>query len=476
MSAPAMLGELLRCAAAAAPESVAFVEGERRLSYAEWDWLSDRAAFALWSEGVRPGDVVALLLEPSLDYPIAYLGGAKIGAITAGINPRLAPREIDHVLDDSRCRVLVSDREDFRPERGLLHPSALNRPGGAPPVVEVAPDDPLAIVYTSGTTGLPRGAAFTAGALEAVRRIEVGLDPMHATVGIQAIPMAHMGFMTKIAAFIDRNATAIVMKRWSARAALETIQTERVSMIGGVPTQLELMLRDEAFATMDLRSLRACTIGGAPASPDLIRRIREGFGVPVGVRYSCTELALCTGSRADDRDDIVANTVGRALPEVELVIDHPNAEGVGEIVARSPAMFSGYWHGERGLDEHGFYRTGDLGSLDADGNLHLAGRAKELYIRGGYNVYPLEVENVLARHPKVAVCAVVGVPHQILGEVGVVFVVPSDPAAPPTLDELRASAKDDLATHKLPDTLEVRARLPMTSMHKVDKRALTDLA
>ncbi len=467
-----MLGALLTRTAATEPDAVAFVDGDRRLTYAEWDWLSDRAAFALWSDGVRPGDVVTLLLRPSFAYPIAFLGAAKIGAVTAGINTRLSQREIDYVLDDSRARVLVTDREDLSPEPGLLHPDDLNRPGAEPDRIDVKADEPCVLVYTSGTTGFPKGATFTAGALEAVRRIEAALDATPHTVGLQATPMAHMGFMTKIAAFIARTSASVLMTEWSARAALELIEREGVSAIGGIPTQFTLMLMDPRFASFDLSSLRSCLIGGAPAQPDLIRRIREAFNVPLSVRYSCTELALCTGTSPGDDDELIATTVGRPLPEVELRIDGPNEDGIGEVCARSPAMFAGYWHGERAVDEHGYYHTGDLGRIGADGALRIAGRAKEMYLRGGYNVYPIEVENVLRAHPKVAMVAVVGVPDEVLGERGKAFVVASDRTDPPTLEELRSFAKDSLADYKLPDLLDVRAELPLTSMHKVDKSAL----
>jgi acyl-CoA synthetase (AMP-forming)/AMP-acid ligase II len=472
-----MLGDLLHETAARAPDGVAFVDGARRLTYAEWDWLSDRVAFSLWDEGLRPGDAVALLLQPSLAYPIAYLGAAKIGCVTAGVNPRHSPREIDEILDDSLARALVTD-DAARAGPGVFSPDALMKPGGAPPSVEVADTDAVAIVYTSGTTGTPKGAVFTQRALDAVRRIEAasdGGDGGAPARGIQSIPMAHMGFMTKIGAFVARASTAVLMRRWSAREALELLERERLTRIGGVPTQLALMLREPAFATTDLGALRQVVVGGAPASPELVRAIREGFGVPVVQRYSCTELAMCTSTRPEDDDEIVARTVGRAQPEVDLLVAHPNADGIGEILARSPAMFSGYRRARdaaAATDEHGYFHTGDLGRVDARGNLVLAGRAKEMFIRGGYNVYPLEVENALQSHPKVARAAVVGVADDVLGERGRAYVEPRDADDPPDARELEAFIAEHIARFKLPDEYVMRARLPLTPMFKVDKRAL----
>lgn len=175
---------------------------------------------------------------------------------------------------------------------------------------------------------------------------------------------------------------------------------------------------------------------------------------------------------------VVAQTVGRPLPEVDLRIVDQNAEGIGQIAVRSPAMMRGYWHDEQAtraaFDEHGFFLTGDLGRVDGAGCLQLAGRRTEMYIRGGYNVYPGEVESALRRHHGVAQAAVVGVPDPIYGERGRAYVVPADPTRPPTAEQLRAHLRELLATYKVPDEFAVRDALPMTSMFKVDKRALLE--
>jgi acyl-CoA synthetase (AMP-forming)/AMP-acid ligase II len=469
------LGASLNAAAAEEPDAVAYVDGDKHLTYAEWDRASDRAAAVLWSRRLRPGDVVALLLEPTFVYPIAYLASAKIGCVTAGINTRLGPQEIGQIIKNSSARILVTDREDVDAPRAIGHEELLEGDIDLQHV-DVGVDDPVAIVYTSGTTGLPKGATFTHSNLDAVRRIEETMEPGLAhTSGLQATPMTHMGFMTKIASSIGRRAKTVLMDKWTARRALELIASERITHIGGVPTQLALMMMDPGFATFDLSSVRSILIGGAPASPDLVREIRQTFGVPVQVRYSSTELALCTATRPDDSDETVAETVGRPLPEVELQVIGPNAEGVGEIVARSPAMMRGYWKDENATREAiagGFFHPGDLGRIDADGNLILSGRVKEMYIRGGYNVYPIEVENVLREHPKVALVGVIGIPDRVLGERGKAFVVPTDPAHPPTAHELRSFVAERIADYKVPDAFEIRSELPLTSMFKVDKAAL----
>jgi acyl-CoA synthetase (AMP-forming)/AMP-acid ligase II len=431
----------------------------------------------LWDAGARPGDVVALLLGPTFWYPIAYLGAAKLGCVTAGINPRFGPREVDHILESSGAILLIAD--EAAPAAGVrvVDPEDLALGEPDPPDALAGPDDPLAIVYTSGTTGLPKGATFTVACIEAVRRIESALDAgTERTSGLQATPMTHMGYMTKIASSIGRRATTVLLERWTARVALELIERERITHIGGVPTQLALMMMDPEFGRFDLSCVRSILIGGAPASPDLVRQIRETFGVPVQVRYSSTELALCTATRPSDTDEIVASTVGSPLPEVELRLVARNTDGVGEIVARSPAMMTGYWNDPaataEAVDLDGFFHTGDLGRIREDGNLRIAGRTKEMYIRGGYNVYPVEVENVLREHPKVALAAVIGIPDPVLGERGKALVVPADPADPPGVEELREFVAGRIADYKTPDVVEIRAELPLTSMFKVDKGAL----
>ncbi|MFY9585995.1 MAG: class I adenylate-forming enzyme family protein [Actinomycetota bacterium] len=467
---------MLRRVAADDPGAVAFVDGTSRHTYADWDRASDRAAAVLWDAGVRPGDVVAVLLPPTFAYPVAYLAAAKLGCVTAGINPRFGPQEVEHIVTSSGAAVVVSDG-DVPGAKHVMSPEDLAKGDDEPPDAEAAPDDPIAIVYTSGTTGLPKGATFTVSNIEAVRRIETTLEPgLENTSGLQATPMTHMGYMTKIESHIARRAKTVLMDRWTARSALELISTERITHIGGVPTQLALMMMDPEFASFDLSCIQSILVGGAPASPDLVKQIRETFGVPVQVRYSSTELALCTATRAGDPDVTVAETVGRPLPEVELKILTPNHDGVGEVVARSRAMMSGYWNDpeatKEAIDADGFFHPGDLGRIDEEGNLHLSGRTKEMYIRGGYNVYPVEVENVLRDHPKVALVGVIGIPDEVLGERGKAFVVPTDAADPPTAEELKVFVAERIADYKTPDVVEIREELPLTSMFKVDKARL----
>ncbi|MHB8670365.1 MAG: class I adenylate-forming enzyme family protein, partial [Acidimicrobiales bacterium] len=248
------------------------------------------------------------------------------------------------------------------------------------------------------------------------------------------------------------------------------------------PTPGALMLRSDQFASSDLSSLRSVLFGGGPATGALVREARERFGVPVVMRYSCTESGVGVGTAADDPVEDAESTVGRPLPGVVLSVlddeDQPVGPGeVGAVCLGSAAVMSGYYGDPEAtaaaFTPDGSVRTGDLGWVDELGRLHLAGRNKEMYVRGGYNVYPLEVEAVLAEHEAVASIAVVARPDPVMGEIGVAVVVPRSGAAV-DLEGLRRFASGRLAAHKLPEDLRVVEELPLTPMEKLDRRALAD--
>jgi len=280
-----------------------------------------------------------------------------------------------------------------------------------------------------------------------------------------------------------RGSMTFMMERWSARGALELIARERMTSSGGVPTQVALMLRDPDFDSFDLTCVKSILFGGGPLTPSLAQEARERFHAPVATRYACTEsgIGLGTALDADEEDAVVS--VGHPLPGVELTLldedDRAVSPGdVGAVCLRSNAAMTGYWQDPEAtraaFTADGFVRTGDLGWVDDRGRLRLVGRAKEMYVRGGYNVYPVEVEAVLANAPGVAAVAISPRTDELMGEIGVACVVPRDPAAPPTLDELRAYASDSLAHHKLPEAIVVVHALPLTAAEKVDRRTLAD--
>jgi acyl-CoA synthetase (AMP-forming)/AMP-acid ligase II len=504
------LPALLDAAAAEAARADAFRYRDERLSYGDWQRLAARLAGGLAARGVARGDVVALLLPSTPLYPVAYLAAARLGAVTTGINVRYRRTEIGHILRQSGAKCLVAATDwhdaDFRATVDALRPelrelaaiewitpealrtstrAIVERLGGPAPPDAARPDDPVAIVFTSGTTGAPKGAWYTHANLLALAAIEdrrhaggAPRFPKHLAAGLS---FAHVGFMARLAIQIGNVGSSILQDAFDTAVMLDTIERERLEHLGCFPTQAIMLLDHPDRPRRDLSSLRSVLLGGAPSSPALIRRVQETLGVTVVVRYSSTEVGIATSSLPDDPIDILSTTVGRATPGVELrIVDAANVPvrtgDVGTVVVRSPATMRGYWRNPeataRTIDAEGWVHTGDLGWLDDAGYLHLRGRASELFIRGGYNVYPSEVEDLLARHPKVARVAIVGVPDERLGEVGWAWVQPRTPDDPPTLAELRAFVGAELASFKRPDGLTLLAELPVTPNFKIDKRAL----
>jgi len=420
------------------------------LSYAELDRRSDAAAVGLLRAGIGEGDVMALQLPSSLGYVIAYVAAAKVGAITAGVNQRLSEPEQRGVLDVAQPKLVVIDP---LPEVE----------GEAPPPLPDDPERPVAIVFTSGTTGLPKGAVYAARQLAFIASIETGGQWGAGGRGLAGTSFAHLGFMSKLEGVLMRGGTTYLMERWTAAGALRMAVDRKLTGLGGIPTQLALMMREPRFDDADLSSLRSVVMGGGPATPALVQEIRRRFKVPVLTRYSCTEAGLGTGTMPDDPPEDAEISVGRPQRGVELLFDGD------EVCFRSPAAMSGYW--QAGPFD-GTVRTGDIGALDDEGRLRLSGRATEMFVRGGYNVHPQEVETVLAEHPSVGSVAVVPRPDDVMGEVGVAVVVVRHGQPQPTLDDLRAFGRDRLAAYKLPEDVRIVDALPLTAMEKVDRRAL----
>jgi acyl-CoA synthetase (AMP-forming)/AMP-acid ligase II len=267
---------------------------------------------------------------------------------------------------------------------------------------------------------------------------------------------------------------------WSAGQMLHLLVDETITIAGAVPTQWSKLLELPELAHADLSHIAVGVTATAPAPPELIERVTQAIGAPLIVRYSMTECPSMTGTRIGDSAEVQYRTVGRPQPGVEIALRDVDQTGVGRIAVRSAGAMQGYWRDpERtaeALSGDGWLLSSDLGRFDPDGNLVLAGRTTEMYIRGGYNVYPIEVERVLSELLSVAAVAVIGVATPIIGEVGVVFVVPADPAAPPTLEELRSHVRSELADYKAPDRLVLLKALPLTAMMKIDKAVLRGLA
>jgi len=500
---------VLREAARVNGDVEAYVEpdvgaGRRSLTFAEWDRAADGVAGHLARLGVAKGDVVCLLLPSSIDYAVLYGGLLRLGAITSGINPRMGAGEVASIVDRAAPVLLVVDPEaGGHLDAGTIEVVARAETRhwwdevGPDAVPQLASSDPVAVVWTSGTTGRPKGALFDHANLAAVAR---GTDVLShpGDRRLSPLPFAHVGYMTRAWDEIGNAVTTIITPTpWRADEAVRVLADEQVTVAQGVPTQWALMLACDALARSDLRSLRVAGTGAARMTASMVAEVRSRFGVPVVVRYTSTESSLGTGTTLTSTDEEVATTVGRPVAGVELAIVDDEGEPVpagtvGRVLLRSAAAMRGYWGRGPGrgravanlvdatatavvLDPDGWLTTGDFGRLTPEGNLQLSGRAHERYIRGGYNVYPAEVEETLSSHPSVARAAVVGVPDDVLGEVGVAVVVPAG-GEPPDLASLRAHCARQLSDYKAPDAVVLVDELPLTPMMKVDPVRLAALA
>lgn len=471
--------------------------GPLSLSFQQLNASSEAMAARLAVRGVGQGQVVALLLPNSLDYVVAYCALAKVGAVTTGIGGHYSPGERQAMLEQVRPDVVIgteelltgrlpdaqiipvrqaTDRREFAAGLPML---GRERAHAGPRIH--SHHEPETIVFTSGTTGLPKGALFGARQIAAIAEMDArssgGPMPLLVATGLN-----HVGFMTKLAGHLLSGNRLHLLPRWRAREALDLICAERMSVIGGVASQVALLLRVPALRSYDTSAIRALVIGGGPSPAELVRRAREAFDAAYSIRYSSTESGgLGTLTALDASDEELFHTVGRPRVGTEISVhdeegkDVPGGE-TGEVWIRSASVMAGYWHDPVAtravLTPDGWLRTGDLGLLDDAGCLRLAGRRDDMYIRGGYNVHPQEVEAVLQEHPGVGQVAVVPRPDLVMGQVGVAFVVPADPAAAPTLEELRLFAGPRLARHKLPEDVRIVPSLPLTSGQKLDRSAL----
>jgi acyl-CoA synthetase (AMP-forming)/AMP-acid ligase II len=491
-----MLAATLREAAARFGASPAYVvESGWSLSYSALDRCSDEVAAGLARRGIGEGSVVTLVLPPGPEYLVSYLAAAKLGAVTAGVNDRLTPAERAVVIERAAPSLVLAtpglapDDLDHVEIAAATSEDDLLRPlrvpdAPAPPPLPDRPDRPVAIVFTSGTTGTPKGATYCNRQLAFITQTDVGDTWGGGARSFTGTSFAHLGFMTKLAGNLRRGGTQFIMTRWRARPALELLARERMATVAGVPTQLALMLRQPDFDDFDLESVKHIVVGGGPLTPGLADEARRRFGARLATRYSCTEAGIGLGTAFDDPDEDAVVSVGRPHASVELeLLDDDDLEvaagEVGAVCLRSPAVMAGYWRDDEAsraaFTADGFVRTGDLGWIDDQGRLRLVGRSKEMYVRGGYNVYPVEVEAVLSTHREVGAVAVVPRPDAVMGEIGVAVVVPHASHAPPTLEELRSFATEHLAGYKLPEAVLIVDALPLTAGEKIDRRALAEV-
>ncbi|MFD8304022.1 AMP-binding protein [Streptomyces sp. NPDC059690] len=504
------VGALLRRAAGSAPDTVALVEGvpepaeRRRWTYAALLDEAERAARALLGR-FSPGERVAVWANNIPEWVILELAAALADITLVTVNPALKAAELRHVLGHSRASGVFLRREyrgnpmagtldEIRADLPCLRTSVLfedwaefcaeGSPGVALP--EVAASSPAQIQYTSGTTGVPKGVVLHHRGITNNARLAYvrtfGLRPGEAA--LNPMPLFHTaGCVLATLSAIAGLGTQVLPPYFDPGLMLELTASERPVMTGGVPTMLLAMLEHPAFPDTDLSSLRYVLSGGATVPPELVRRVEQAFGVPMAVVYAQTEASPgITITRLDDTPYDRAHTVGRPLPRTEVkIVDASGAvvpAGVtGELCTRGYHVMTGYLdapdHTAAAVDADGWLHTGDLASMDDRGYCRIEGRLKDMIIRGGENIYPREIEQVLAAHPEVAEAAVVGLPDPVWGERVAAFVRRS-PGGRVSEKELFDHVRAQLAPHKTPRTWVFVDGFPLTGSGKIRKTALRE--
>jgi acyl-CoA synthetase (AMP-forming)/AMP-acid ligase II len=485
------VGGLLLRAARRWSDADALVEDDMVLSYAEAAVAARRVARRLLARGVRPGERIALALPNGWRYAVAYGGVQLAGAVAVMVNTRFTPPEIEYVLADSGARYTIVDT-DTAGRVPLVcphwHVDELTAPGPEAedlPGVSAAGTDVANILYTSGTTGQPKGAmqthgnvVFNAGTCGTV----MGAGPTDRTLVIA--PMFHAtGIVSQLVGFGAHGAARVFQPRFTVAGMRDALVEHRITFFAGVTAMIHLMLADPTFDPADLPALRTVCFGGGPVAEAFLEEAGKRLpGVTFANVWGLTEatsIVTCAqGQQWLDRPW----SVGRPVPGVQVAVSvdgerlaTPGPDLVGELWVRGPVVTAGYWHRPQATAEtfraDGWLRTGDVGRVDADGYVQVLDRIKDMIIRGGENVYSLEVEAVLARHPAIMDVAVVGVPDEVMGE-RVRAVVVLRPGQTLSLDALRGWAATQLADYKLPVELVPLDELPRNANGKILKSRL----
>ena len=501
-------------------------EGER-MTYSAWFRATAKLAAELRTRGVGKGDRVALAMRNLPEWPVAFFAVTAIGAICVPLNAWWTGPELAFGLQDSGAKLLICDEERFarvaehRSECPELETVIVARFDGEPegaerlesiigdvadyaalpeadlPDAEIASDDEATIFYTSGTTGAPKGALGThrnictnvmstgyGAAFAALRRGEQPPAPER-KCGLLVIPLFHVtACSARMMASVAAGHKLVFMYKWDTVEAFRIIERERVDSTGGVPTIAWQLIEHPDRSQYDLSSIQAIAYGGAPAAPELVRKIREVFGALPGNGWGMTEtMATVTGHSAEDylnRPDSCGPPV--PVADLRIVAEDGTTElpagAVGELWARGPMIVKGYWQRPDATAEtfvDGWVRTGDLARLDEEGWCTIVDRAKDMVIRGGENIYSSEVENVLYDHPAVTDAALIGLPHRQLGEepAAVVHLAPGMEASE---EELQAWVAGRLARFKVPVRIVFTAdTLPRNANGKIVKKDLVRL-
>ena len=500
------IGGVLRAAAERAGDQPALIAGDpdparrRQWTYAELLADAERGARALRAR-FEPGEPVAVWAGNCPEWVVLEFAAGLAGVTLVTVNPAYQADELAHVLGHSGARgvihadayrggslapILAAARGRLPELREVIPLGDWDRfcaSGNGARLPEVDPASPAQILYTSGTTGRPKAAVLTHRGLTNNARLAADAIGMRAgEAAVHPMPLFHVagcGLLTL--GLVQSTGIHVLMPHFDPALSLELTETYRSTMTGGVPTMLRALLAHPSRAQRDLSSVRIALSGGATVPADLVRQVEEAFGVPFVITFAQTESSCSiTVTRPDDHADDRAETLGRPLPQTEVKIADPRTGqvaacgAVGEICTRGYLVMHGYAGDQEAtaaaIDSDGWLHTGDLGSMDERGYCRIAGRIKEMIIRGGENIYPREIEAVLLGHPEVTDAAVVGVADRFWGEeVGAVICSP----APPTAAELTELCRGKLARYKVPTRWLFTDSLPLTTTGKIRKDMLS---
>lgn len=461
----------------------ALVDGDRVLTWAELDESVDRTARGLAAAGLVPGYRVVLMTANSVEFVTSYLGGLRAGLVVVPLNTGSTPAEVARVIQHSGARLVIAtdDLADKAGATRTMRPDELT--GDAPLAVLADPEALAVLLYTSGTSGEPRAAMLTHRALLANVRhlVDLGEDRMNADdVVLGVLPLFHVFGLNAVLGWVCATGACLVLtQRFDSAGTLELIRRHNVTRLPLAPPALTAWLAgDEEDLRDALKSVKVVLTGASALDRSVAERFQAATGLFVHQGYGLTEASPAVTTTLGDPDPTLG-AVGRPLPGVEIRIADDHGEDVegddpGEVLVRGENLFSGYWpDGTGGPDEEGWYRTGDVGYLDPDGQLFLVDRLRELIIVSGFNVFPVEVEEVLVAAPGVREAAVIGVPSGETGEAVKAFVVPAAGAAV-DVAEVRGYAATRLARFKCPVEIEVVDQLPHSVTGKVAKGRLRD--
>jgi long-chain acyl-CoA synthetase len=489
------LADILADSAAEHGDRIAIKLDDFELAYKHLDAAACGVANLLAEKGVEAGDRVGIMLPNVPYFPVCYYGALKLGAVVVPMNVLLKKREVCFYLKDPEAKVLFAwhefaeaaepGAEEAGAELVLVEPEKFEELiGAADHTFETADrdeDDTAVILYTSGTTGTPKGAELTHSNLMRNTEVAVGLfDLGHDAVVLGALPLFHsFGQTCGLNASMLGGATVTLIPRFDPGKALEIIQRDKVTVFEGVPTMYSAMLNHPDRDSFDTSSLKFCASGGSAMPVEILKGFEEAFGCKVMEGYGLSETSPIASFNHPDRER-KPGSIGTPIDGVEMkVVDDDGNEVAqgepGEIVIRGHNVMKGYWNKpdatDEAIDSDGWFHSGDMATIDSDGYFSIVDRKKDLIIRGGYNVYPREIEEVIYEHPAVRECAVVGVPHDDLGEeVGAAVALKDGEDV--SADDLRAHVKEQVAAYKYPRQIWFVDELPKGPTGKILKREI----